>query len=147
MKTAIVYYSYHHGNTKKVVEAIKNKFPDVTLIDAKMVTGVDLGKYDLIGFASGIYAGKFHKSVLDFAEKNLTHNKNVFLIYTYASSMNSYTKAIMSVLSEKNAVIKGTFGCTGYNTFGPFKLIGGTGKNRPDENDLKNAVEFYENLL
>ena len=33
MKTAIVFYSRHHGNTKKLLDAIAEKYP-VTLIDA-----------------------------------------------------------------------------------------------------------------
>ncbi|MDD7612301.1 MAG: hypothetical protein PUJ82_15435, partial [Spirochaetales bacterium] len=35
----------------------------------------------------------------------------------------------------------------GYDTWGPFKLIGGKNKNHPDENDIKNAIQFYENLI
>ena len=34
-------------------------------------------EYDLIGFASGVYGGKFHQSVLKFASVNLTDNKMV----------------------------------------------------------------------
>ena len=34
MKTAIVYASVHHGNTKKLVEAIAAQAEGVTLIDA-----------------------------------------------------------------------------------------------------------------
>lgn len=33
MKTAIIYYSKHHGNTKKVIDAICEN-NDITLIDA-----------------------------------------------------------------------------------------------------------------
>ena len=33
MKTAIVYYSQHHGNTKKLIDAIAAKY-EVDLIDA-----------------------------------------------------------------------------------------------------------------
>ena len=32
MKTAIIYYSRHHGNTKKLIDAIAAKH-DVTVID------------------------------------------------------------------------------------------------------------------
>lgn len=32
MKTAIVYVSTHHGNTKKLVDAISEKY-DITVID------------------------------------------------------------------------------------------------------------------
>ena len=58
-KTAIVYYSQHHGNTKKVLDAIASYDNDVTLIDVTEKHEVDLTGYDRIGFASGIYFGKF----------------------------------------------------------------------------------------
>ena len=79
MKTAIVYASVHHGNTKKIIDEIA-KTNDVELIDATQTVEKDLSEYDLIGFASGVYGGKFHQSVLKFASVNLTDNKNVFLI-------------------------------------------------------------------
>lgn len=67
MKTAIIYYSKHHGNTKKLIDAVSVGH-DVTAIDASEVSKADLSSYDLVGFASGIYYSKFHKSVLQFAE-------------------------------------------------------------------------------
>ena len=33
MKTAVIYYSAHHGNNGKLLERIKGEFPDVELID------------------------------------------------------------------------------------------------------------------
>ena len=54
MKTAIVYYSKHHGNTKKLLDAIAEKHP-VTLIDVTKQPDADLSGYDRVGFASGIY--------------------------------------------------------------------------------------------
>ena len=41
----------------------------------------------------------------------------------------------------------GSFGCKGYDTFGPFKLVGGIARGRPDETDLKNACQFLDGLL
>ena len=81
MKTAIIYYSKHHSNTKKVIDVISGD-KDITLIDATKTESVNLTDYDLIGFASGIYYSKFHKSVLKFAENNLPKGKKVFFIYT-----------------------------------------------------------------
>lgn len=96
MNTVIVYASTHHGNTEKLVKAIADKHPDVTLIDATKSKEADLSKYDVIGFASGIYAGKFHQSVLNFASVNLPQDKKVFFIYT--SAMNTdFTKSILIV--------------------------------------------------
>lgn len=146
MKTAIVFYSKHHGNTKELIDAIAAKY-QVTLIDATKTKGVDLTDYDMVGFASGIYYSKFHKSVVEFAEKNLPRNIPVFFVYTYGGKREGYTKAIETVVSEKSAKIKGAFGCPGFNTFGPFKLIGGIAKGRPDKTDIDNAISFFDNLI
>ena len=50
------------------------------------------------------------------------------------------------ILKEKKTDIIGKFGCKGYDTFGPFKLMGGIAKGRPDEKDLKAAVSFVAGL-
>lgn len=145
MKTAIVYYSRHHENTKKLIDAIAAKY-EVTLIDATQTKDFDLTGYDLVGFASGIYYSKFQKSVLEFAERNLPQNKPVFFLYTYGGKREGYTKAIEEVVAKKSAKVKGAFGCPGFNTFGPFKLIGGIAKGHPDQTDLDNAVRFFGKL-
>lgn len=146
MKTAIIYYSRHHENTKKVIDAIAEKH-DITLIDATKTQSFNLTDYDLIGFASGIYYSKFHKTVLEFAQNNLPMNKKVFFLYTYGAEKESYTKSIEAVTSQKNAKVAGAFGCLGFDSFGPFKLIGGIAKGHPTQDDLDNANLFYENML
>ena len=145
MKTAIVYYSKHHGNTKKLIDAIAAQH-DVTAIDATQVKTADLSGYGLVGFASGIYYSKFHKSVLEFAEQNLPDGKPVFFLYTYGAEKKGYTKAITEAVSRHNAKIVGEYGCFGFNTFGPFKLIGGIAKGHPDQADLEGVLSFYEKL-
>lgn len=143
MKTAIVYCSRHHGNTKKLAEAVAQG-RDVALIDALAVKSADLSGYELVGFASGVYFGKFHQSVLEFAKNNLPDGKKVFFLATYGGS--NGTKAIEEAVQEKSAQIVGSFGCKGYDTFGPFKLVGGINKGRPNETDLKNACDFFDGL-
>lgn len=146
MKTAIVYYSKHHGNTKKLIDAIAAK-GDVTAIDATEVKIADLSGYDAVGFASGIYYSKFHKSVLEFAEKNLPDGKPVFFLYTYGAEKKGYTNAIAEVVGKHHAKVLGEYGCFGFNTFGPFKLIGGIAKGHPDQGELDGAVKFYQGLV
>ena len=116
----------------------------MTLIDASAVKSADLSGYELIGFASGIYFGKFHESVLKFAQNNLPQGKKVFFLSTYGGSSN--TKAIEEIVKAKDAQVVGQFGCKGYDTFGPFKLVGGIAKGRPNEEDLKNARRFFDKL-
>ncbi len=144
MKAIIIYASTHHGNTRKVVEAIAKEY-DVETIDATAVKEKDLSGYDLIGFASGIYAGRFHQAIQKFAKNNLPANKKIFFLST--SAMNKdFSASMKDALKGKDAQILGYFSCFGYNTFGPFKLIGGTSKGHPNEEDIKNALTFYRNL-
>lgn len=144
LKTAIIYASPHHNNTKKLIDAISQN-NKVDLIDATQTKERDLSQYDLIGFASGIYYGKFHQSVLTFASANLPKNKDVFLICTYGGK--PAFQSIESILESKQCRMKGKYSCKGYDTFGPFKLIGGIAKGHPNEKDLAGAVEFYQNIL
>ena len=40
----------------------------------------------------------------------------------------------------------GEYYCQGFDTFGPFKLIGGIAKGHPTEREIHCAVVFYERL-
>ena len=147
MKTAIVYYSKHHGNTKKLVDAIASKF-EVTLIDAAENTTIDLDDFDCIGFASGIYFSSFAKQVLSLAEKNLPENKEVFFISTCGvKSPVVYLNAIRKIAKAKNCHELGTYLCLGFDTFGPFNVIGGIAKGHPDEKEIADAVKFYQKTI
>lgn len=145
MKTAIIYSSTHHGNTKKLLDAIAEK-NEVTLIDVEKAPAANLNDFDRIGFASGIYYSKFNKSLLAYAEANMPEGKPTFFIYTYGAEKQGYTKAIAEAVSKHNAKVIGEFGCFGFNTYGPFKIIGGIAKGHPDQADLDNAVAFYAGL-
>lgn len=147
MKTVIIYYSKHHGNTKKLLDAIKEASRDeILLVEAASAEKVNLAEFDRIGFASGIYYSKFDKRVLEYAKNHTPDGKDVFFVYTYGAEKTGYTKAIREALEGKNVHILGEYGCFGFNTYGPFKLIGGIAKNHPDDTDLKNAVAFYNGL-
>ena len=142
MKTAICYYSRHHGNTLKVLEAIAAE-NEVDLIDVTARQTVRLDEYDCIGFASGIYGFEFHKGVVEFARQYLPAGKPVFFVYTYGGAKGTGAKAAAEIAKEKGCPMLGEFGCKGYDTFGPFKLVGGIAKGHPDEQDLANARKFY----
>lgn len=145
MKTAIVYYSKHHANTKKLLDAIATE-NDVTLIDISQNPNADVSGFDRVGFASGIYYSKFHKSLLAYAKNQLPEGKETFFIYTYGAEKKGYTAAITDAVSTRHAKILGEFGCFGFNTFGPFKLIGGIAKGHPDSTDIANVLSFYKGL-
>ena len=145
MRTIIIYASTHHGNTKKVVDAIAKEC-GVELIDATKVHEKDLKDYDLIGFASGIFYTKFHEQVLNFARMNLPSGKDVFYIATAGNPVEMFFRSIADIVKEKSCHEVGKFLCKGFDTFGPFKLIGGIQKGHPDEEELNAAVEFYKGI-
>lgn len=145
MKTAIIYASVHHKNTEKLVSAVSAAIPDVLLLNATSVILKDLSSYDVIGIASGIYMSKFHKSIIPFLNSNLPEHKKVFIIYT-SGSAGDYGKDILPVIQQKQCTILGTYNCRGYDTFGPFKLVGGLCKGHPDEADIAGAVDFVRKI-
>ncbi len=145
MKIAIAYYSKHHENTKKLIDSIA-KIGSVTLIDVTKQPEYNLNEFDLIGFASGIYYQRFSEKILEFAEHNLPDSKKVFFVCTYGIKRDSYMAAIQAVANKKRAKIIGTYGCPGYDTFGPFKLIGGIAKGRPNEKDIDDFIKFFKEL-
>lgn len=145
-KAVIIYASMHHGNTRRLVEAIADKY-DIDKIDATKHQQSDLSEYDLIGFASGVDFGKFYNSVENFLECNLPKGKQVFFLYTCAKINPRFTKNIKALALKKESVILGEYGCRGYNTYGPWKMIGGMNKNHPSEDEISNAVKFFESLF
>ena len=145
MKTAIVYSSEHHGNTKKLLDAIAAKH-DVTLIDVTKAPETDLSGYDRIGLASGIYYSSFAKQLLAYAEEHLPEGKDVFYIYTHGAPKGMFLNAVRKIAEAKHCRELGDYHCQGYDTFGPFKLVGGIAKGHPTEDEIAGAVSFYESL-
>ncbi len=146
MKTAILVYSVHHGNTRKLVDAIAEKH-EVDIIDVKNTDVTDLSSYDRLGLASGIYASNFGRPLFQYAKENLPEGKPVFFLYTSASGEKAkFPKQMRLLAEEKHCEILGEYRCFGFNTFGPFKLFGGTAKGHPTPEELDGAVAFYEDL-
>ncbi len=145
MKTAICYYSRHHGNTLKVLQAMAEE-GDVDLIDVTTRQAVELAEYDCIGFASGIYGFEFQKAVAESAQQYLPQGKPVFFVYTYGGTKGTGAKALIEIAKEKSCPVLGEFSCKGYDTFGPFKLVGGIAKGHPNARDLEHARKFFREI-
>lgn len=145
MKTAICYYSRHHGNTLKVLQAMAS-VGEIDLIDVTRTKSAQLADYDCVGFASGIYGFEFQKAVVEFARQQLPQSKPVFFVYTYGGAKGTGAKAVAEIAAEKGCPVLGEFSCKGFDTFGPFKLVGGIAKGHPNDSDLENARRFYRDL-
>lgn len=143
MKTAIVYVSTHHGNTKKLIDEIAKADPSVDLIDVIARKEADLTGYERIGIASGVAFGKYYPQLLAFLKQALPEGKKVFFIHTAGKPMEGYNAAAKAICRERNCRVLGTYHCKGYDTFGPFGLIGGIAKGHPDEREIRGAAAFY----
>lgn len=102
------------------------------LIKTNQVNENTLKNYDLIGFSSGIFFAKLHKNVFEMIDKLPTvSNKKAFVFSTSGQGKTEYNNLAKEKLEEKGFEVIGSFACKGYNTFGPFKLVGGIAKIGP----------------
>lgn len=145
-KIVIIYASKHHGNTYKLVKAISDKH-NIRTMDAAKNAIANLQEYDVIGFASGIDFGKFYKEMEEFAKENLPNRKQVFFLYTCAMERKGFTNSMKEIALEKESIILGEYGCKGYNTYGPWKVIGGMNKKHPTEEEVISAITFFEKTI
>ncbi|WP_321421694.1 flavodoxin family protein [uncultured Methanobacterium sp.] len=144
MKTAIVYKSVHHQNTKKVAEVISNCL-EGDMFDLNDFHPQKIQEYDLIGFGSGIYYNKPHKSMRNILKGlDKVTGKDAFTFIT--SGDGRPNNWLSKQLTEKGFNILASFNCKGFDTVGPFKLIGGLNKGHPNEDDLLRAEAFAKQV-
>jgi flavodoxin len=146
MKTLIIYASVHHQNTKRVAAVMAEELA-ADLVPVQEAQPGSILAFDLIGFGSGIYFMKHHKSILQFVGMlpNIT-GKQAFIFSTSGQGGNERHKSLKELLVTRGFSIVDEFSCKGWDTFGPMKLIGGINKGRPDENDLEEARVFARGL-
>jgi len=146
LKTLIVYYSEHHGNTKKVARAMA----EVLNAELLKTQDIDLGiisQHDLIGFGSGIYWGRHHKQLFDIIDKLPNQISKKAFIFSTSGAVNksmSFHEHLKSKLSKKGFEIIGEFSCLGFDTA---ISESGINKGKPNDKDLNKAKEFALNLL
>ena len=147
MENLIIYVSIHHGNTEKVAKAMA-EILSAELVKPDDVDITALSKYDLIGFGSGIYFGKHHKSLLSLVDKlPVLKNKKAFIFYTSGGDKSDSDRELREKLLAKGFDIIGAFSCPGWDTWGPLRLFGGIYQGRPNKEDLEKARNFAKDLL
>jgi len=147
----IVCVSIHHGNTLKLARVFA-KVLDAEIVKPDEIRPEDLGDYRLAGFGSGIYFGSHHKSLLEFAEKAPEVSDMPAFIFSTSGLpripiLHDYHKPLLRILRRKGFRIIGEFSCRGYNTHGVLEKLGGMNRGRPNEEDLRRAEAFANNLL
>ncbi len=150
MKSLLVLFSYHNKNTKKIAK-IFAKVLEAQIKTPEQIDPDDLKEYNLVGFGSGIYSDKHHKSLLDLADKiPKVTNRKAFIFSTSAMMGEDKVAKDHSMLREKlqfkGYMIVDEFACKGFNTNSFLKYFGGMNKGRPNAEDLRHAEEFAQSL-
>jgi flavodoxin len=148
MKAAIVCVSVHHGNTRRVAQAMADAL-GAGVLAAEEARTLDGRAYDLIGFGSGIYFGRHHVSLRNLVREmpSLPSRAFVFSTAGIASLAPIWHKSLVRRLRRRGCEIVGQFCCPGWDTVGPLKLFGGIHTKRPNEDDLHSAANFARSLM
>jgi flavodoxin len=158
VKSLVIVYSYHHGNTARIARAMA----DALGAEVKTTSDVrpeELREYELVGFGSGIDSGKHYKPLLDLAD-SLPHaaGRRAFIFSTCGVPASIFGKsyitnyageshaALRQKLVSRGYTVAGEFNCPGFNTNSFLKYFGGLNKGRPDAEDLERAAAFARNL-
>jgi len=134
-------------NTQKKVDVF-SKVLDAQLKTPQQTSPEEFQQYELLGLGSGIYGGKHHKDILDFADKlPQVANKRAFIFSTSFDSRKAKTHSLLrEKLQSKGYIIFDEFNCKGFDTNSFLKLFGGIAKGTPNAKDLKHAEEFAMKL-
>lgn len=146
MKVLIIHMSVDHGNTEKVGRAMA----EVLSADVRKASEVDLPSlagYDMIGFGSGIFYGKFHARLVKLVDELPELKAKAFVFSTGGYGKRSINEQMIEQLKSKGFDVMGDFACKGWDTYKLFKWFGGINKGRPNESDLENARRFAKGLL
>ena len=157
-KSLIICQSIHHENTLKIAQVMAEVL-NAAIKKPNEVKPETIKAYNLIGLGSGIYWGKHHQSILKMAEKfPEVKNLNVYIFSTTGVSnkgnfmhnvrygVSHFHAFLRRILNQKGTTIIDEFNCPGFDTAGPYKLIGGISKGHPDKYDFKKARQFAQKI-
>lgn len=146
MRILVIINSTHRQNTLKIAEAM-SEAAGLTIVDVDDADKYNVRDYDIVGFGSGIYAGKFGKKILNYIDKNLEDLKNVFVFSTSGTGKEKYNEGLVTYLNENCKNVLGSFACKGLCKWFIFALAGGIAKGHPDMEDYESAQVFIEQVL
>ena len=147
-KILLILFSFHHKNTEKIAKVFA-KVLDAQIIKPQQINPQELQDYSLIGFGSGLYDEKHHKSLLNLADKLPPVTNRKAFIFSTSGTTYYYKKnhlPLREKLQSKGYIIVDEFNCAGFNTNSFLRFVGGINKGRPNAEDLKRAEEFAQNL-
>ncbi|WP_194813902.1 flavodoxin family protein [Nocardia sp. XZ_19_385] len=149
MKAIIVCTSVSHGNTQRVADVLGEVLA-ARVVAPDHIDAAELAGYDLVGFGSGIFLGKFHAQLREFVEALPQAQRGKAFVFATSgfpdAGLQRFSRPLVNQLGQKGFDVVDTFSCRAFDTYAPFKLVGGIRKGRPDASDLAAARTWAEGL-
>ncbi|MDT9688900.1 flavodoxin family protein [Streptomyces sp. P9(2023)] len=148
MKAVIVCTSVSHGNTRRVADSMAQVL-GAKVVSPEQADLAELAGADLVGFGSGVFYGRLHPRLTDFVKELPTGRGRAFVFATSGlpeMPLAPFTRPLVRLLEGKGFEVDGSFSCRAFDTWTPFKLVGGINKQRPNVGDLAVARAFAGRL-
>lgn len=152
MKALVIYCSQYKKNTEKIAGVFAEK-ANCDLINIKDIGEINIEKYNVIGFGSGVYRESLSPKLFRLVEKLNLEGKNVFVFSTSGVGMKFYNNSLIRLLESKGAIVKGSFACKGnfiaseFTDKKIFNIIGKLSQGHPNDRDIKEAERFIMRVM
>lgn len=148
MNALLICSSRHHGNTRRLAEAMAPELR-ARIVSPGEITAEDVDRADLVGLGSGVYFGMFAPDLRRLLHSLPDQSGKPCILYS-TSGLPSLTRiwhGYPKWLAVRHGFKPvGEFGCAGYDTVGPLKWLGGLNRGHPNPSDLKRAACFARAL-
>ncbi|MFE1171344.1 flavodoxin family protein [Streptomyces sp. NPDC058773] len=148
MKSVIVCVSVSHGNTRRIADAMAHVL-GAKVVSPEAAEPTELAAADLVGFGSGVFYGRLHPRLTNFVKGLPAGRGRAFVFATSGLSEFPpvpFTRPLIRLLEGRGFAADGSFSCRAFDTWMPFRLVGGLHKQRPSAGDLAAARAFAERL-
>lgn len=149
MKAVIVCASVSHGDTRRVADSMAQVLV-AKVVSPEQADPAELASADLVGFGSGIFYQRLHPRLTDLVTALPPTGRGRAFVFATSGLPEippvPFTGPLVKLLEGKGFEVAGTFSCRALDTMGPFKLVGGINKERPNAGDLAAARSFAERL-
>lgn len=145
----VVCESHYRGLTLRIARAMADELR-CDVVDTEQAQQMDISKYDVVGIGSGIYFAQHEPKLLAYVEalEKPVNSQRVFIFSTRGNPMpNSYHNKLKELLKEKGWLLVGEFSCKGFDCTGPYNIVNGGNKGRPNESDERKAKKFVRKIL
>ena len=148
LKTLVICSSVHHGNTRRIAEAMAEVL-GAEVLPPEEVAPERLDEYDLLGWGSGIYFSRHADGLCKLASQLTQRPRKAFVFSTAGLPLFRFWfhGSLRRTLKGRGCTIVGEFSCGGWDTVGPLAWFGGIDRNHPNEADLQRARTFAKSLL